>query len=347
MDPVAARRIIRLGFGTALALLISQVFNWQLSFIAPVLLSFLLAIPMPAPGLKGGLKFILALLIGIWVSTWVILPFQTYQPLVGVLLIIAACFWSFYYSASGGSPIMGAFLTVGLAVVAAVGSVSIDQILAINTALSFNAVIAIAFLWLAHALFPDIPVEQKPGARPPAELPSRNEAIRRAWRSTVVVLPVIVFFLFYAGSSSYMVVMIKVASMGQQVAAEKAREAGKDLLMSTIIGGIGATIMWQLLDIWPSLILYVLLTAMGGLIMGRKIFEGKGMHAGAGVWSYAFLTMLVVIAPSLMDQTSSTAAGVKFYDRLGMMFWATVYATAAVSVFDAFWRSKAPQTVVE
>jgi hypothetical protein len=264
------------------------------------------------------------LLIGIWVSTWVILPFQTYQPLVGVLLIIAACFWSFYYSASGGSPIMGAFLTLGLAVVTAVGSVSIDQILAINTALSFNAVIAIAFLWLAHALFPDIPVEQKAGARPPPELPSRNEAIRSAWRSTVVVLPVIIFFLFYAGSASYMVVMIKVASMGQQAAAEKARETGKDLLMSTIIGGTGAVIMWNLLDIWPSLILYVLLTALGGLIMGRKIFEGKGMHRGAGVWSYAFLTMLVLIAPSLMDQTNSTAAAVKFYDRLGMMFWATV-----------------------
>jgi hypothetical protein len=48
-----------------------------------------------------------------------------------------------------------------------------------------------------------------------------------------------------------------------------------------------------------------------------------------------------------MDQTNSTAAAVKFYDRLGMMFWATLYATAAVSVFDAFWHRKAPQTVVE
>jgi len=347
MDPVAARRIIRLGFGTALALWISQVANWDLSFIAAVLALFLLAVPIPAPTLKQGLSFVLALLAGIWISTWLILPLITYQPAVGVLLIVLACFWSFYYSASGGSPVMGAFLTLGLAVVSAVGSDSIDQILGINKALTFNAFVAIAFLWMAHALFPEVPFEKSAAARKPPPKPDRDEAIRSAWRSTVIVMPIIVFFLFYPGSASYMVVMVKVASMGQQVAVEKTRAAGKDLLMSTIIGGIGAVIMWQLLDIWSSLVVYVLLTALGGLIMGRRIFQGKGMHPGAAVWSYAYLTMLVVIAPSLMDQTSSTAAGVRFYDRLAMMFWATLYATAAVSVFDAFWRSKAPQTVVE
>ena len=144
-----------------------------------------------------------------------------------------------------------------------------------------------------------------------------------------------------------MAVMIKVASMGQQAAAEKAKETGKELLMSTVIGGVGAVIMWQLLTIWPSLIAYVLFTALGGLIMGRKIFEGKGMHRGAEVWSYAYLTMLVIIAPSLMGNPGSDSASVRFYDRLAMMGMATLYATAAVSVFDAFWRSKAPRTVVE
>jgi len=347
VDPIAARRIIRLGFGTALAMFVSQAFSWDISYITPVLLCFLLSVPMKAPGLKGGLAFVIALLAGIWFTTWLILPFLTYQPAVGILLLIAACFWSFYYSASGGSPIMGGFLTLGLAVVAAVGSDSIDQVVTINKALSLNAFLAVGFLWIAHALFPDMPVEGPAQSRPAAEKPSRDEAIRSAWRSTVVVLPVILFFLFYAGSSSYMVVMIKVASMGQQAAADKAREAGKALLASTVIGGMGAVIMWNLLDSWPSLIIYVLLTALGGLIMGRKIFKGKGMHPKAGVWSYAYLTMLVIIAPSLMDSPGGDAAGIKFYDRLTMMFWATVYAMAAVSIFDAFWRSKAPQTVVE
>ena len=91
----------------------------------------------------------------------------------------------------------------------------------------------------------------------------------------------------------------------------------------------------------------MLLVILGGLIMGRKIFVGQGMAPGAGVWSYAFLTMLVIIAPALTDAANADAAGAKFFDRIAMMAWATLYGVAAVYVFDAFWHSKAKRTVVE
>ena len=347
MHPVAARRIIRLAFGTALCLAFSQAVGWDASFIAPVLLSFLLSVPIPAPRLRQGLKFILALILPIWLTTWLLLPVLTYQPAAGILLLIAACFWSFHYSASGGSPVMGAFLTVGLAIVAAVGSDSIDSALMLKTALTFNALIAVAFLWVSHAFFPDVPAEtagKPPPKKPP---PDRSAAIRSAWRSTVIVAPVVIFFLFYAGSASYMAVMIKVASMGQQVENDNTKAVGQSLLMSTIIGGIGAIIMWNLMDAWVSLIPYALLVALGGLLMGRRVFQGQGMHPKAGIWSYAYLTMLVIIAPAVMDGASGAQAGVKFFDRMAMMGWATLYGVAAVYVFDAFWRGKAPQTVVE
>ena len=62
MHPAAARRILRLGLGTALCMLFSQMVAWPLSFIAPVLTLFLLALPIPPPTLKKGIVFILALL---------------------------------------------------------------------------------------------------------------------------------------------------------------------------------------------------------------------------------------------------------------------------------------------
>jgi hypothetical protein len=130
--------------------------------------------------------------------------------------------------------------------------------------------------------------------------------------------------------------MIKVASMGQQVENDTTRAAGKSLLMSTVIGGIGAIIMWQLLSIWPSLILYTLLVALGGLIMGRRIFSGLAMHAQAGTWSYAFLTMIVLVAPAVLDGPGGSSASVSFYSRLGMMIAATIYSVVAVRIYDAF-----------
>ena len=301
MHPVAARRIFRLAIVTAFAVWLSQTLNWSVSFITPVLLSMLLALPLPGLRLKQALIFVLALVIPIWATTWLLLPLLTHQPMVGILLLIAACFWCFYYSASGGSPILGAFLTMGLAIVTAVGSDSIDAVIAVNNALTLNAVISIGIMWLAFILIPEKPREGGPKARPEVEPPSRQESIRSAWRSTAIVLPVIVFFLFYAGSASYLVVMIKVASMGQQAENDKTKAVGKSLLMSTFIGGVGAVIMWNVMSAWPSLIMLVLLVLLGGLIMGRKIFQGPGMSAGAGTWSYAFLTMLVIILPALLD----------------------------------------------
>jgi hypothetical protein len=347
MHPVAARRIIRLAFGTALALWVSQTMNWGLSFITPVLLSMLLALPLPALNFKQSLKFVLALAVPVWLATWLLLPLLTYQPAVGMLLLIAACFWSFYYSTSGGSPVLGAFLTVGLAIVAAIGSVSIEQVIAVNKALTLNAVIGITMVALAYSLFPDLPPDGPQQKRPQAEPPTREAAIRSAWRSTAIVLPVIVFFLYYSESSSYLVVMIKVASMGQQAENDNTKAVGRSLLMSTFIGGVGAVIMWNLLSIWPSLVFYTLLVVLSGLIVGRRVFQGPGMTPNAGMWSYAFLTMLVVIGPAVLDGAGGAAAGVKFMDRLMMLSWATLYGVAAVYVFDAFWHSKARQTVVE
>ena len=345
MHPVAARRIFRLAIVTTFALWLSQTVNWSASFITPVLLSMLLALPLPGLRLKQAIIFVLALVIPIWATTWLLLPLLTYQPLAGMLLLIAACFWCFYYSASGGSPILGAFLTMGLAIVTAVGSDSIDAVIAVNNALTLNAVISIGIMWLAFVLIPEKPPEGGPKARPEVEPPSRQESTRSAWRSTAIVLPVIVFFLFYAGSASYLVVMIKVATMGQQAENDNTKAVGKSLLMSTFIGGVGAVIMWNVMSAWPSLIMLILLVLLSGLIMGRKIFQGQGMGAGASTWSYAFLTMLVIILPALLDGAGGSAAGAKFFDRIAMLSWATLYGVAAVYVFDAFWRGKEPQTV--
>jgi hypothetical protein len=335
MHPVAARRILRLAAGTSAALWFSQVINWDVSFIMPVLVSFLLAVPIPAPRLKQGIIFVLALALPAY-GVLLMLPLLDNYRMVGILALIAACFWSFYYSAKGGSPVLGAFLTMGLALLTAVGSDSIDALLMVNKALVINAVIAMLFVWLAHAFFPELPRPANMGPRPSPPKPERTMAIWSAWRSTVIVFPVMLFFLLYQGSASYLVVMIKVASMGQQVENDTTKAAGKSLLMSTVIGGIGAIIMWQLLNIWPSLVLYSLLVALGGLIMGRRVFSGLAMHTQAGTWSYAFLTMIVLIAPAVLDGPGGSSASVSFYSRLGMMFAATLYSVLAVRVYDAF-----------
>jgi hypothetical protein len=343
---IASVRILRMAFGTALSLWFSQAVGWQMSFVAPIFTMLVLSLPFPAPGLKSGIKFVLALLISVYAGL-ALLPLLLNQRWVGILLLTLAVFYSFYYTARGGNAVVGTFATVGIGLATAVGTVSIDGALAVVGGLGITAVCGILFVWIAHAILPDsmaAPVSEPGTATPPTPptppKPDLAAARRSAFRSLAIVMPVLLWFLLSSASASYLAVMIKVASMGQQAEADQTKQVGKSLLVSTIIGGIGAIIGWQVLSMWPSLLMYTLLLALAGLVMGRKIFAGRGMHPAAGTWSYGYLTMVIILAPAVLDGTSGSAADAAFWSRLSMFFYATIYGIVAVSVFDAFWPRK-------
>ena len=176
------------------------------------------------------------------------------------------------------------------------------------------------------------------GKKPPAKCRSDLETARlRALRSMSIVLPIALVFFFSSASTSYFVVMIKVATMGQQANLDSSRTAGRSMLESTIIGGIGAIIAWQILSIWPSLLIYALVLLLFALLVGPKIFQGAGMHPKGAMWSYAYLTMIVVLAPAVTDGLGSDGASSAFYTRLFLFLVIAVYGSVAVAVFDAFW----------
>ncbi len=338
---ITSRRIFRLALGTALSMWYSQASPWTLSFIAPVFTMFILALPLPAPNLKGGIKFIIALMLPV-IAGLAFLPFLEHARWAGILMVALALYYTFYFTATGGSPVMGAFMTVGLTLVVTVGSVSVEALMMLIPGLARGAFFGMIFVWIAHAIMPDLPRDGPPPAKPPPPKPILEEARRSAWRSMMITFPAALVFLFSSASPSYVVVMIKVASMGQQANTDKSREMGRSLLESTLWGGVAAIIAWQLLSIWPSLTMYTLLIGLSGLLFGARIFQGPAVHPKFAMWSYAFLTMIIVLAPAVLDGQSSDGAGSAFYARLFLIMLVAVYGNIAVAVFDAFWPSKDP-----
>jgi hypothetical protein len=340
--PIASVRILRMALGTALSLWVSQVGGWSMSFVMPIFTMFLLALPQPAPRLVGGIKFVLALVLAVYAGL-LLLPLLVHMRWVGVLLLTLALFGSFYFTASGGSAVLGMFMTVGLTIAAAVGSVTIEGALAVAQGMTIGAVFGLAMVWVAHALLPDPPPD--PAAAPPAPPPAAPKpaaaaARRSAIRSLVIVLPLTLWLLMSSASASYVAVMIKVASMGQQASVAKTRADARSLLVSTVIGGLGAIVAWQVLRIWPSLTLYCLLIGLAGLLLGPRIFAGKGMHPDGATWSYGYLTLIVVLAPAVLDGMAGGSADSRFWQRLLMFVGATAYGVSAVYVFDAFWPAE-------
>jgi len=336
---IASVRILRLAFGTSLSLWFSQAVGWQLSFVAPVITMLVLGLPVPALKLKSGIVFVLVMTLSLYAGM-LLLPTLLHQPAVGMLLLALALYWSFYFTAKGGSALLGTFATVGIALTTAVGSISVDAVFELASSMSIATAIGVLFVWVAHALIPDsmaiAATAPMAGEKPEAPKPDLANARWSAFRSLLIVMPVAIWMLFSAASAAYVPVMLKVASMGQQATNDAARHAGRSLMLSTLIGGAGAIIGWEILSIAPTLMIYTLVVGLAGLIMGPKIFQGSAMHAQAATWSYGYLTMVVILAPAVMDSIGGDSASLKFWDRMIMFGGTTLYAVIAVYVVDAF-----------
>jgi hypothetical protein len=192
MHPAAARRILRLAFGTALCLLFSQLAAWPLSFIAPVLTMFILALPLPPPGPKKGIVFVVALLAPTLLGAYVLLPFLMHMRAVGVLLVGLGLFYTFYFTARGGQPILGTFMTMGLTLVTTVGSVSGEILALLIGTLAISASVGIVFVWIAHAVLPDLSPDPALAGRKKPAPPKPDPALAgwRALRSLAIVFPI-------------------------------------------------------------------------------------------------------------------------------------------------------------
>jgi len=340
---IASVRILRLAFGTSLSLWFSQAVGWQLSFVAPVITMLILGLPIPALKLKSGIVFVLVMTLSLYAGM-LLLPTLLHQPAAGMLLLALALYWSFYFTAKGGSALLGTFATVGIALTTAVGSISVDAVFELASSMSIATAVGVLFVWVAHALIPDSmaidAAAPMAGEKPQAPKPDLANARWSAFRSLLIVMPVAIWMLFSAASAAYVPVMLKVASMGQQATNDAARSAGRSLILSTLIGGAGAIIGWEILSIAPTLMIYTLIIGLAGLIMGPKIFQGAAMHPQAATWSYGYLTMVVILAPAVMDSIGGDSASLKFWDRMIMFAGTTLYAVIAVYVVDAFRPAK-------
>jgi hypothetical protein len=231
------------------------------------------------------------------------------------------------------------FMTLGITLVVTVGSVSAEAMKMVIQGIAVSAVAGISFVVIAHVLLPDHPVTPDGAVKPPPAPPKPTgmQARRNAFRSLSVMLPLVFIFLFIDTSTAYTVIMIKVASMGQQANAEVSRSMGRQQLQSTLWGGLGAVLGFLVIGISPSLLMFCLVIAIACLVYGKHIFQGRSLHPDAAMWSYALLTMIIILTPAL---TGGGDIGAAFWTRLFLFVVIAIYGTIAVAVFDAFWPGK-------
>jgi hypothetical protein len=319
-----AQRALRLATGTALSLAASFGLGLPIPFLAPVLAVLLLAtLNRPLP-FKAGLVLALAALLTTAIGL-LLIPILRYYPVSGVLLIGVCLFLAFRYGLRGGNNLIMTFLVIGLTMISSAGVADFELGALVIGALVKGLLLAVLVLALSHWLFPDPANAPSPPASP--ILPA-DEVGRLALRTTLIVLPT--FLLALIDPASYLPIILKAVSLGQQSSTATARNAGRELVGSTLFGGLLAILFWCALSLFVHLWMFFLWMLLFALVLARKLYALSPTRFSPGFWLNSLITMIILLGQSVQDSAAGKDVYTAFAVRMGLFIVVTLYACLMV-----------------
>jgi len=315
-------RILRYAFGSTFAMAVAMGFDWQLSFLTPVLVVSFLGSPAPRPAVKKlvtfGLVVAVACVAGLAVGL-LLVPF----PVVYLLVLGLLLFHLFYANTRGAPALLITWMLIALLLIPIIASLSSALAVAIAARIIFGSVVALAIVWLAHIAMPDPPqaVAAASAAAADKTAPAKPN-INRALLSTAVVFPVAALFFAFQSASS-LIILIFIALLTLQPSLAAGYKAGLALIVGNLAGGIASMIFYDLLVVAPHFGFMVSLTLLSALIFGAGLFSSTRW---APLFGTAFSTLVLIIGST----TSSYGdADDKASTRVVQITLAVIYAVVA------------------
>lgn len=334
-DP-RAQRALRLASGTALCLAIGFGLGLPIPFIAPVLGLMLLAtLNRPLP-LKAGVGLVLVVILTTG-SGLLLTPLLRYYPFSGVLLVGLCLFLAFRFGLRGGNNLVTTFLVIGLTMISAAGTFDFGLGVIVIGALVKGLLVAVAVLAFSHWLIPEPADAPAPAAAP--ALPD-SEAGWIALRAALVVMPT--YLLALNDPASYMPVILKTVSLGQQTCTTKARGAGRELLGSTLLGGVLAILFWCALGLFVHLWMFFLWMLLFCLLAARKLYGLSPTRHPPSFWLNTLVTMVILLGQSVQDSAAGKDVYTAFAVRMGLFIGVTLYACLMLQLLDRNRRIAGP-----
>lgn len=331
---VPAQRALRLACGTALCTAASYGLALPLSFLSPVLAVLLLA-SMPRP-LPAKTALVLTLVAALTTSLGLLLvPLLRYYPVCGVLLIGVGLFRVFTYGLRGGNVLIMTFLVIGMTMISAAGFASFELAMAVIGALVKGLLLAVVIVGLSHVLFPEPANSPAP---PPAPALPAEDVPRVALRATLIVLPT--FLLVLIDPASYLPIILKAVSLGQQSTTTRTHHAGRELLGSTLLGGLLAVLFWCALSLFVHLWMFFLWMLLFGLFMARKLYRLHPTQLTPGFWLNTLITMIILLGQSVEDSAAGKDVYTAFAVRMGLFILVTLYSGVMMHLLVAHRESR-------
>ncbi|MGS3174786.1 hypothetical protein [Aeromonas sanarellii] len=333
----ADQAVLRIGTGIGLATGICYGLALPMPHLGVIMAWVVLCRPGEPLALKKGLVGGF-LLLGIMVSGVLLVPLLTHYALAGVLLVALSLhlLMQLGMAGKGGAAML---LIMAITVIPVAGLIEQRLAIAIAQMMAVGILVGSLVNRLAHALFPPPPATGT-AARPAPPPPEHPE--RLALRAVAIVLPV--WLLALGNPAFYIPAVMKTVALAQQSTSLNARQAGQELVLSTLAGALLAFALWMGLSLWPSLLMLVLMLMLMTLWLARRLVPLVASSFPPSFWSNAWITALILLGPAIEDSATGKDVWLAAAMRCGLYLLVAGYGWLCILLLEQWWPVGRPLT---
>jgi len=321
-----SRFVLRLVFGLGLAMVAVYGIPFAVPHVSLLMVVLLLSKPGPPMGLVKStvLAGIFCLLTGVGV---LLVPLLESYAFAAVLLISLVLFTVFYLGTKKSHPLLS-LLIVTFTLIPVAGVQEQALAMAVIQALAAGIVLAAVCGMLVYLAWQDIREIPLPKPAPP----DNDMATWTALRGVVIVLPVLLLAL--QNPALYMAAIMKTATLSQQASTLTAKEAGRELVGSTLLGAALALLVWQGLTFLPSLWMFVLWMMLAFCWLGLRLYRIRPSQYPPSFWLNTMITLVIFLGPAVQDSANGKDVFTASMVRLGLFTAVALYAWSAIYILE-------------
>ncbi|MFM5063632.1 hypothetical protein ACEUA9_00280 [Aeromonas caviae] len=326
----ADKAVLRIGTGIGLATGICYGLALPMPHLGVIMAWVVLCRPGEplslGKGLLGG-----ALLLAVMVGGVLLVPLLTHYALAAVLLV-ALLLYLLMQQAMAGKGAAAMLLIMAITVIPVAGLIEQSLAIALAQMMGLGILIGTLVNRLAHALFP--PLQVAGAAARPVPLPPEHPE-RLALRAVAMVLPM--WLLALGNPAFYIPAVMKTVTLAQQSTSLNARQAGQELVLSTLMGALLAFALWLGLSLWPSLLMLVLILALMTLWLARRLVRLVAGRFPPSFWSNAWITALILFGPAIEDSSTGKDVWLAAAMRCGLYLVVAGYGWLCILLLEQWW----------
>lgn len=323
------RAALRLAFGVTVCFALVEAFDWDATFLAPILAANMLVKLERYPSLAQGVLFVVLIALS---SGAVLLLTNALSSSPAVLILaLALLMYLTFYAHWRGAPDLATLLpqlsVVTIPVIAVLSPQLSGQF---ASTLVSAGIAALLVVWLAYAAFP--PLSDGPAsasAARPAQPP--GTASLNALLDTLVLAPALAWFILDATEIA-VVALIIIVTLLRMRDAEQSLRAAFGLILANLIGGVAAAIVYSLVILANTFLFFVTACLAASLI-----FAGRIATAGdrAPVYAIALATFILLLGLGMTPLPGGSSEF--FVARLQNVLLASAYTIGGISLTSR-WR---------